>query len=97
LVLDYPFLPLHNNTSEGDVHEIVRRRKVSGGTRHDLDRECRDTFASLKKTCQKVGVTFWDYLIDRTFQHKKISPLAQYVFQQKALKNKFDLTDLPRS
>ena len=35
LVLDYPFLPLHNNTSESDIREVVRRRKVSGGTRHD--------------------------------------------------------------
>ena len=58
LVLEYLLLPLHNNTSEGDIRESVRRRKVSGGTRHDLGRECRDTFANLKKTCQKVGRDF---------------------------------------
>lgn len=89
LVLDYPFLPLHNNTSENDIREMVRRRKISGGTRHDLGRECRDTFASLKRTCKKVGITFWDYLIDRTFEKNKIKPLAEYV-QSKALKKHRD-------
>lgn len=54
LVLDYPFIPLHNNTSERDIREFVGRRKISGGTRNDEGRKCRDTFASLKKTCQKV-------------------------------------------
>jgi Transposase IS66 family len=86
LVLDYPYLPLHNNNSERDIREMVRRRKVSGGTRHDLGRECRDTFASLKKTCQKVGITFWDFLMDRTFQTNQIKPLAEYV-RKKAMQN----------
>ena len=87
LVLDYSFVPLHNNTSERDIREMVRRRKVSGGTRHDDGRQCRDTFASLKKTCQKVGITFWDYLNDRTFEKNQIKPLADYV-RMKALKKR---------
>src|SRR6476620_10475058 len=29
-----------------DIREMVRRRKVSSGTRHDDGRQCRDTFAS---------------------------------------------------
>jgi len=69
---------------------MVRRRKVSGGTRHDSGRECRDTFASLKKTCQKVGITFWAYLIDRTFQRDEIEPLANYVHKS-ALKKRRDV------
>ena len=28
-------------------------------------RRCRDTFASLKKTCQKQKLSFWNYLMDR--------------------------------
>jgi len=56
LVLDYPDLPIHNNTSERDIRDYVRRRKISGGTRSDIGREARDTFASIKKTCQKVDV-----------------------------------------
>lgn len=65
LVLERPELPLHNNLSEGDVREYVKRRKVSGGTRSAAGRAARDTFASLKKTCRKLGVSFWAYIIDR--------------------------------
>jgi hypothetical protein len=65
LVLDRPDIPLHSNGSERDVGAYVKKRKVSGGTRSDLGRRCRDTFASLKKTCRKLGVSFWDYLDGR--------------------------------
>jgi hypothetical protein len=65
LVLERPDLPLHNNLSEGDIREYVKRRKISGGTRSDDGRRGRDTFASLKKTCRKLGLSFWTFLIDR--------------------------------
>ena len=65
LVLERPELPLHNNLSEGDIREYVKRRKISGGTRSDEGRRCRDTFASLKKTCRKLRHSFWTYLNDR--------------------------------
>jgi hypothetical protein len=64
-VLEHPHLPLHNNLSERDIREQARLRKVSGGTRSDLGRRCRDTFLSLKKTCRKLGVSFWQFLKDR--------------------------------
>jgi hypothetical protein len=50
LALERPDLPLHNNLSEGDIREYVKRRKISGGTRSENGRRGRDTFASLKKT-----------------------------------------------
>ena len=52
-VLDRPDLPLHNNASEQDIREFVTKRKISGSTRSEAGRRCRDTFASLKKTCRK--------------------------------------------
>lgn len=64
-VLEYPHLPLHNNLSENDIREYARLRKISGGTRSDEGRRCRDTFMSLKKTCRKLGISFRDYLRDR--------------------------------
>jgi Transposase IS66 family len=64
-VLERPAVPLHNNTSENHIREYVTRRKVSGGTRSDAGRRCRDTFTSLKKTCRCLGVNFWEYLQDR--------------------------------
>jgi hypothetical protein len=61
-VLDRPEIPLHTNGSENDIRAQVTRRKVSGGTRSDMGRDCRDAFLGLMKTCQKLRVSFWDYL-----------------------------------
>ena len=65
LVLDHPEIPLHTNGSETDIRDFVKKKKVSGGTRSDEGRRCRDTFASLKKTCRKLGISYWEYLNDR--------------------------------
>jgi hypothetical protein len=64
-VLERPEVPLHNNAEESDIREYVKKRKISGGTRSAAGRRCRDTFTSLKKTCRKLGVNFWEYLQDR--------------------------------
>src|SRR3954462_12531154 len=61
-VLDRPEIPLHTNGSENDIRAQVTRRKVSGGTRSDIGRDCRDAFLDLAKTCAKLGLSFWDYL-----------------------------------
>ena len=83
-VLDYPGLPLHNNDSERDIREYVKKRKISGSTRSMLGRKARDTFASLKKTCKKLGVCFWDYLRDRTGKLGRIKPLSDIIAEKAA-------------
>jgi hypothetical protein len=75
LVLKRPDIPLHTNGSETDIRDFVKKRKISGGTRSDLGRQCRDTFASLKKTCRKLGISFWSYLLDRVSLSGAIPPL----------------------
>jgi hypothetical protein len=62
MVLDRPEVPLHTNGSENDIRCHVTRRKVSGGTRSDVGRDCRDAFLALAKTCAKLEIVFWDYL-----------------------------------
>jgi Transposase IS66 family len=62
MVLDRPEIPLHTNGSENDIRSQVTRRKVSGGTRSDVGRDCRDAFLGLAKTCAKLSIRFWDYL-----------------------------------
>src|SRR5512134_3442222 len=62
LVLDRPQVPLHTNGSEQDLRPQVIKRKISGGTRSDAGRACRDAFLGLLLTCQKLGVSFWEYL-----------------------------------
>lgn len=82
LVLERPEIPLHTNGSEGDIRDHVRKKKVSGGTRSDTGRQCRDTFSSLKKTCRKLGISFWGYLIDRISCSDRIPPLAHIIGQR---------------
>jgi len=82
LVLEQPDIPLHTNGSETDIRDYVKKRKVSGGTRSDLGRQCRDTFASLKKTCRKLQISFWDYLYDRISRTNNIPPLPEILRQR---------------
>ena len=81
LVLERPEVPLHTNGSERDIREYVKRRKVRGGTRSEEGRRCRDAFASLKKTWRKLGVSFWDYLLDRVRGDHRIPPLPDIMLQ----------------
>jgi Transposase IS66 family len=83
-VLGRPEVPLHNNVAEGDIREYVSIRKVSAGTRSDLGRRCRDTFASLKKTCRKAEVPFWDYLLDRLTGAGKVPRLTELIRRKAA-------------
>lgn len=82
LILDYPNLPLHNNTSEQDIREYVIKRKISGGTRSDLGREARDTFTSIIKTCLKNKVSFWDFVNDRIKNLNIIPSLSEIVVRR---------------
>jgi hypothetical protein len=78
-VLDKPYLPLHNNLSERDIRDYVKKRKISGSTRSEAGRRCRDTFASLKKTCLKHKISFWHYLKDRLLGESNIPPLPDLI------------------
>jgi transposase len=79
LVLARPDIPLHNNLSENDIRDYVKRRKISATTRSEAGRRARDTFLSLKKTCQKLGISFWHYLQDRISKKNEIPPLPSLI------------------
>jgi Transposase IS66 family len=81
LVLERPEIPLHNNLSERDIREWAKKRKISAGTRSELGRRCRDTFISLKKTCRKLGVSFWRYIQDRIRGAHEILTLPELMRQ----------------
>lgn len=83
-VLERPELPLHNNRSENDIRDMVKKRKISAGTRSEEGRRCRDTFLSLKKTCRKQGLSFWEYLKDRVSGLNVIPRLADFICQSAA-------------
>ena len=64
-VLDHPETPLHTNQIETDVRSHVTRRKISFGTRSEAGRAARDGYLGALKTCNKLRVSFWDYLRNR--------------------------------
>lgn len=83
-VLERPDLPLHTNTVERDLRDWATKRKISAGTRGEVGRRCRDTFLSLKATCKKLGIRFWDYLCDRVGRAGNIPALADLVREKAA-------------
>ena len=84
LALERPDIPLHTNGSENDIRCQVTKRKVSGGTRSDAGRDARDAFLGLMKTCDKLGVSFWDYLGSRLMVESApvIAPLPNIIRQR---------------
>ena len=85
-VLDCPEFPLHNNAAETDIREYVTRRKISGGTRSELGRKARDTFVGLKKTCRKLGISFWHYLTSRLCGSEQVLLLSDLIRTKAAAK-----------
>ena len=79
LGLDRPEVPLHNNGSEREIRDYVKKRKIRASTRSEAGRRARDTFVSLKKTCRKLGLSFWHYRQDRLARAQQIPPLPQLI------------------
>lgn len=78
--LDHPGLPLHNNDSERDIRGVAKRRNISGTTKSIEGRQFRDGLLTLKQTCARLGVSFWEYL-NRWFRGDPID-LAQCVYER---------------
>ncbi len=79
VVLDKPFTPLHNNTSEQNIRDLVIKRKVSGGSQSNDGCSARDTANSLIQTCYKLNISFWKFLMDRISMKNQISYLPELI------------------
>jgi hypothetical protein len=77
--LDYPGLEIHNNSCEFDIREKVVKKKISYG--HKSIEGCNNGnfWLSLFHTCRKNGITFWEYLIDRYSNAKKLPQLSEFI------------------
>ncbi len=84
-VLDRPETPLHNNSSEIGGRGAKVKCKISGGTRSDKGRNCWDTFGSLNLTCRRLGISFYDFLIDRLLGVNKIEQLGDAIREKTQL------------
>jgi hypothetical protein len=79
LVLDHPYLPLHNNPAELGVRQRVRKRDISFGPRSPDGVAAWDTFMTLTETAKKLGVSFYKYVFDRISQAYRLTSLAELI------------------
>lgn len=84
VVIDYPYIPLHNNCAELAVREPVIKGGISYGTRSEEGRIALENMLSLSDTCRKLGVSFYAYLNDRISGKNQISSLAQIIEEKTA-------------
>ncbi len=80
LVLEFPSIPLHNNTSELAMREKVIQRKIRGYFRSLAGAKASDVFLGLMGTCRKIGVSFGEYIKDRFYHRYKIPPLGDLIW-----------------
>ena len=55
-------------------------RSLSDDPQKARQRRC----LSLKKSCRKLGISFWDYLGDRIGRHGNIAPLPEIIRERAA-------------
>ena len=65
LVLDHPFLPLHNNGSELGARFQARMRDINYQTVSPNGTKSKDTFATIVLTARKLKVNVYQYIYDR--------------------------------
>lgn len=79
LVLQYPELPLHNNTSELGARGQARKRDISLHTMSQKGTEAKDTFMTIVATAKKQGVNIYHYLYDRITQKYEMPSLSSLI------------------
>jgi hypothetical protein len=82
LVLEFPEVPLDNNEAERALREYVVKRKISNGTRTETGTQAWEIFLALVDTCRKLGVNFYQYILDRISQTCEMPALATLIFQK---------------
>ncbi len=86
LVLEEPYLPLHNNPAELGARQRVRKRDVSLAAASEAGVRAWDALQSVVATCKKLGVNVYRYLLDRVSGKNELSSLAQTI-RDKAREN----------
>ncbi len=79
VVLDYPYLPLHNNNAELAVRRKVRKRDISLHTISAKGTKAQDAFMSVVETAAKLGVNALDYIYDRVTHKLQMTSLEQLI------------------
>jgi hypothetical protein len=89
LVLRFPEIPLHNNPAELALREPVVKRKISNGTRSEDGKAAGENLMSVRDTCRKQGVGFFDYIKDIFSGKRAMTRLAHLISPNASLKPTF--------
>ena len=81
-MLEFPFLPLHNNASELGARNQARRRDMSFHTMSLNGTKAKDTFMTLKQTAKKLAVNFYKYIGDRINKAYEMPSLADLIVER---------------
>jgi hypothetical protein len=79
LVLDHPFLPLHNNASELGTRVQARIRDINFQTVSQNGTKSKDTFATIVQTARKLKVNVYQYIYDRVTKKFEMPSLAELI------------------
>ena len=79
LVLDHPFLPLHNNGSELGARFQARMRDINFQTVSPNGTKSKDTFATIVLTARKLKVNVYQYIYDRVTKKFEMPSLAELI------------------
>src|SRR3990167_647505 len=79
LVLQYPELPLHNNTSELGARRQARYRDISLQTKNVKGTEAKDTHMTITETAKKLCVNTFKYFYDRISGKYEMPSLASLI------------------
>ena len=80
-MLEYPHLPLHNNSAELGARTQARKRDVSLQTKNDKGTQAKDSMMSVVETAMKLGVNVFDYIHDRVSETFGMPSLASVILK----------------
>jgi hypothetical protein len=79
VVLQNPYVPLHNNESELAARKEVRHRDISFQTRNIRGTLAKDVFFTIIQTCKKLGVNAYAYMLDKLTNGQQMMPLDKLI------------------
>ena len=85
LVLQFPWLPLNNNSAELGARVQARKRDIHLQTKNEKGTQGKDSFTTIVQTARKLGVNIHDYLYDRISNKFHLQSLAELILQQAGL------------
>ena len=82
LVLQFPFLPLHNNPAELGARVQARMRDINLHTISENGTKAKDTFATIVQTAKKLGVNIYNYFYDRVAEKFEMKALSDLIIEK---------------